>query len=96
MQLETFAVNAVTTAATLSLQKAEIPIGDKGISFDGHIDVIKDSFLGKVPVQVKGTGEEKFSTRSFSLELEHFRNFSRQAKFLKKVSFTLSTCEQNL
>lgn len=83
MQLELFAVNAVTNAATLSHQKAEIPIGDKGISFDGHIDVMKDSserkdsFLGKVPVQVKGTGVKKFSksTRNFSLELEHFRNF---------------------
>ncbi|PIJ98073.1 hypothetical protein [Lysinibacillus sphaericus] len=83
MQLETFAVNAVTTAATLYSLIPDIPTGDKGISFDGHIDVMQDkseskiAFKGKVPVQVKGTGVRRFSgpTRNYSLELDHFRNF---------------------
>ncbi|MEB2280204.1 hypothetical protein LAV73_09375 [Lysinibacillus xylanilyticus] len=83
MQLETFAVNAVTNAAMRYPLIPNIPIGDKGISFDGHIDVMKDAsekrdaFLGKVPVQIKGTGVKQFSgpTRSYSLELDHFRNF---------------------
>ncbi|MGE8001500.1 DUF4365 domain-containing protein [Lysinibacillus sp. NPDC093190] len=82
-QLEMFAVNAVKTAATLDSLTPEIPTGDKGISFDGHIDVMQNTsekrsaFLGKVPVQVKGTNVKHFSglKRSFSLELDHYRNF---------------------
>ncbi|MDM5246121.1 hypothetical protein [Lysinibacillus sp. G4S2] len=67
MQLGTFAVNAITTAAICHPLMPDIPAGDKGISFDGHIDVMKDAserkdaFLGKVPVQVKRTGVKHFS-----------------------------------
>lgn len=43
MQLETFAVNAVTTEATLYSLIPDIPTGDKRISFDGHIDVMQDA-----------------------------------------------------
>lgn len=82
-QIELFAVNAVTTAANFFPLIPDIPIGDKGISFDGHIDVMenvsekREAFFGKVPVQVKGTCVEEFSgsTRNFSLELAHFENF---------------------
>ncbi|MFJ7982187.1 hypothetical protein ACIQ1D_18155 [Lysinibacillus xylanilyticus] len=41
-QLEIFAVNAVKTAANHHPLMPDIPTGDKGISFDGHIDVMKD------------------------------------------------------
>ncbi len=83
MQLERFAVNAVTTVATLNSLIPDIPTGDKGISFDGHIDIMQDTserrnaFMGKVPVQVKGTSVKHFSgrKRTYSLELDHFRNF---------------------
>lgn len=82
-KIEAFAVTAVTTAANHFPLTPEIPIGDKGISFDGHIDVMsddsekKESFLGKVPVQVKGNQVKQFSgrTRNFSLELSHYKNF---------------------
>ncbi|MED3831584.1 DUF4365 domain-containing protein, partial [Priestia megaterium] len=61
----------------------DIPVGDKGISYDGKIEVFKDgyetreSFIDSVPVQVKGTQVKEFSNgnRSFSLELEHYENY---------------------
>ncbi len=82
-QIEVLAVNAITTAATLHPLTPDIPTGDKGISFDGHIDVMentsekRDAFLGKVPVQVKGNEVQEFSngTKNYSLDMEHFRNF---------------------
>ncbi|MDQ0246484.1 hypothetical protein J2S09_004088 [Bacillus fengqiuensis] len=84
-RLERIAVGAVKAEANKpsSFLKADIPEGDKGISFDGEIQVFKDetetveSLVGKVPVQVKGTGVNKFSSknRTFSLEIEHFRNY---------------------
>lgn len=83
MQVETFAVTAVIREATLHTLIPDIPTGDKGISFDGHIDVMQDTsekrnaLIGKVPVQVKGTSVKHFSgqKRSYSLELDHYRNF---------------------
>ncbi|WP_394555948.1 DUF4365 domain-containing protein [Priestia aryabhattai] len=62
---------------------SDIPVGDKGISYDGKIDVFKDgseskeSLIDSVPVQVKGTQVDKFSSgnRSFSLELDHYKNY---------------------
>lgn len=83
MQVETFAVTAVVREATLNTLIPDIPTGDKGISFDGHIDVMQDTsekrnaLIGKVPVQVKGTSVKHFSgqKRSYSLELDHYRNF---------------------
>lgn len=82
-QLEKFAVLAVDSATTRFPLTTNIPTGDKGISFDGYIDVMEDTsekkeaFLGKVPVQVKGTEVKKFSgrTRKFSLEIAHFKNY---------------------
>ncbi|CAH2464430.1 MULTISPECIES: DUF4365 domain-containing protein [Bacillus cereus group] len=63
--------------------KPNIPDGDKGISFDGDIEVFKDlsesveSLIGKVPVQVKGTLVEEFTTgtRKFRIEMEHLKNY---------------------
>ncbi|MFE6139603.1 hypothetical protein [Bacillus sp. NPDC057893] len=63
--------------------KPNIPEGDKGISFDGDIEVFKDlsesveSLMGKVPVQVKGTLVEEFTTgpRKFRIEMEHLKNY---------------------
>ncbi|MGH0692415.1 DUF4365 domain-containing protein [Bacillus cereus] len=63
--------------------KPNIPEGDKGISFDGDIEVFKDlsesveSLIGKVPVQVKGTLVEEFTTgpRKFRIEMEHLKNY---------------------
>lgn len=78
-------VNAIEYLANLpdSYLIPDIPVGDKGISFDGHISVMKDdsetkeSLIGRVPVQVKGTEIEHFTEgiRSFSFELADYRNF---------------------
>lgn len=84
-KLERLAVESVTSEANkpTSLLVANIPVGDKGISFDGDIEVFKDdsesvqSLIGKVPVQVKGTQVSVFSQdkRTFSLGLAHFGNY---------------------
>lgn len=79
------AVHAIRSEANkpVSKIKAEITEGDKGISLDGDLHVFKDnsctvkSFLGKVPVQVKGTHVEEFAVgnRTFSLSIDHYRNY---------------------
>ncbi|MDQ0896219.1 MULTISPECIES: DUF4365 domain-containing protein [unclassified Paenibacillus] len=84
-QIERLAVGAVTTAAHQpgSYLNADIPVGDKGISFDGSISVFRDgsekkeSLVGIVPVQVKGNTVDHFheENRSFSLEMAHYRNY---------------------
>lgn len=84
-KLERIAVDAINIEANkpTSLLSANIPVGDKGISFDGDIEVYKDytesveSLLGKVPVQVKGTQVTKFTmgVRTFSLGLDHLSNY---------------------
>lgn len=82
-KLERIAVQAIENKAIQYNLITNIPVGDKGISFDGDIDVMKDdsekkeSLLGKVPVQVKGTFSENFSERkrTFSIKLAHLRNF---------------------
>ncbi|MFB5269577.1 DUF4365 domain-containing protein [Paenibacillus enshidis] len=61
----------------------EISVGDKGISFDGHISVMsddtetKESLIGRVPVQVKGTEVEEFCEGliTFSFDIADYRNF---------------------
>lgn len=61
----------------------EIPVGDKGISFDGHINVLsdgterKESYLGKVDVQVKSTEVDEFDKGliTFSFEMDDYRNY---------------------
>ncbi|MBG9811238.1 hypothetical protein ABD68_06375 [Bacillus endophyticus] len=98
---ERLAVAAITNEANKpsSFLIPEIPVGDKGISFDGEIQVFKDSsetkesFLGKVPVQSKGTEVNEFSngTRSFSLELEHYRNYYNDGGVLLFVVEILET-----
>ncbi|PGX17453.1 hypothetical protein COE08_21475 [Priestia megaterium] len=63
--------------------RPNIPENEKGISFDGEIEVFKDEsetvqgLIGSVPVQVKTTMVEKFSTRNrtFPIELDHIRNY---------------------
>ncbi|MGG0664858.1 hypothetical protein ABE042_12175 [Viridibacillus arvi] len=85
-KLERLAVQAVENEALKFNLIPNIPVGDKGISFDGDIEVMKDngeskdSLLGKVPVQVKGNYVENFSIgkRSYPLELAHYRNFYNQ------------------
>ncbi|PFZ93859.1 DUF4365 domain-containing protein [Bacillus wiedmannii] len=82
---ERIAVEAVTILANKpkACLKPNIPVDDKGISFDGDIDVFKDntetveSLIGKVPVQVKGTEVEKFTDgiRTFPMELSHLQNY---------------------
>lgn len=84
-KIERQAVMAVKAKANepSSYLIANIPEGDKGISFDGSIDVFIDdsekteSLLGSIPVQVKGTHVKKFSEgiRSYSLKLSHYQNF---------------------
>lgn len=95
-KIERLAVHAVRTEALApqSLLQAEIPEGDKGISFDGAIHVFKDeservsSLCGSVPVQVKGTQVAQFTrgNREFRLNIEHYRNYySRQGVLLLVV-----------
>lgn len=86
-QLERLAVQAVTHLANQpgeGILNPNIPVGDKGISYDGHITVhsnqteTKESFLGNVPVQVKGTLVESFTednVLSYSLAIDHYRNY---------------------
>jgi hypothetical protein len=83
--LERIAVHAIRAEAIkpFSKIKAEITEGDKGISFDGDLHVFNDhsctvkSLVGKVPVQVKGTQVNVFTNgnRTFSLLIDHYRNF---------------------
>ncbi|PFE90869.1 hypothetical protein CN325_26295 [Bacillus thuringiensis] len=84
-KLERIAVAAVESHANKpdALLRANIPVGDKGISFDGDIEVFKDasesvgSLIGKVPVQVKGTEVQEFTSgiRTFPMGLDHFQNY---------------------
>lgn len=84
-KLERIAVDAVTAEANkpASLLAANIPVGDKGISFDGDIEVFNDdsesvdSLLGKVPVQVKGKQVREFTngTRTYPMGLDHLKNY---------------------
>ncbi|MCR8861010.1 DUF4365 domain-containing protein [Bacillus pseudomycoides] len=85
VKLERIAVEAVTSLANKldAPLRANIPVGDKGISFDGDIEVFKDdsesvgSLIGKVPVQVKGTLVQEFTNgmRTFPMRLDHFQNY---------------------
>ncbi|QYK68287.1 DUF4365 domain-containing protein [Paenibacillus sp. S02] len=84
-QIERLAVGAITNVANQPgcFLVPNIPVGDKGISFDGNISVFtdgsekKESLLGIVPVQVKGTEVAHFhkGVRSFSLDMGHYRNY---------------------
>ncbi|RAN85244.1 DUF4365 domain-containing protein [Bacillus sp. SRB_331] len=84
-KLERLAVDAINVLANKpdALLRANIPVGDKGISFDGDIEVFKDhsesvgSLIGKVPVQVKGTEVKEFTRgiRTFSIGLDHYQNY---------------------
>lgn len=84
-KLERIAVDSINIEANkpTSPLSANIPVGDKGISFDGDIEVYKDdtesveSLIGKVPVQVKGTQVTEFTmgARTFSLGLDHLSNY---------------------
>ncbi|MGH0499015.1 DUF4365 domain-containing protein [Bacillus wiedmannii] len=83
--LERLGVAAVTEHANKSetTLRANIPVGDKGISFDGEIEVFKDdtesvqSLIGRVPVQVKGTQVQEFTAgnRTFPMGMDHFQNY---------------------
>ncbi|UKJ83706.1 DUF4365 domain-containing protein (plasmid) [Priestia megaterium] len=84
-KIERLAANAIEVEANQpnSFLIPNISKGDKGISFDGEIQVFRDeretveSLVGRVPVQVKGTQVEKISSRnhSFSLSMDHYRNY---------------------
>jgi len=84
--LESLAVTRIVTIAMQpgTLLEPSIPIGDKGVSFDGHISVYidnslkKSSLVGRVPVQVKGKAVKKLSslqTKYSKLELDDLRNY---------------------
>ncbi|PIJ98077.1 hypothetical protein [Lysinibacillus sphaericus] len=103
-QIEALAVTAITTASFLQPLTPNIPIGDKGISFDGHIDVMKNTseeraaFLGKVPVQVKGKEVEEFSkgVRNYSLNMDHYINFYKNNGAILFVVEVKSTGENKI
>lgn len=86
-QIERKAVHAINETALQSvggiLLVPEIPVGDKGVSFDGAISVFRngkdtvENWAGSVPVQVKGNNIEEFhpTNRTYSLELKHYHNY---------------------
>ncbi|MDC0764907.1 DUF4365 domain-containing protein [Brevibacillus sp. AG] len=84
-KIERLAVQAIKHEANKpgSFLIASIPEGDKGVSFDGSIDVFIDdsetveSLIGSVPIQVKGNQVEEFSgnKRTFSLKVSHYQNY---------------------
>lgn len=94
-QKERIIVTAINTMAVQpgSFLVPEIPVGDKGISFDGHIDVMSDSserkeaFLGKINVQVKSTEVKEFSSGwiSFSFDMEDYKNYHKTSGVLLVV-----------
>ncbi|WP_066297922.1 DUF4365 domain-containing protein [Bacillus sp. FJAT-29937] len=105
-QLERLAVNEVKKEALKPFSNllADIPEGDKAISFDGEIQVLQsntatvESLIGKVPVQVKGTGVNKFTNRpwSYSLELKHYENYYSNSGVLLLVGEVLESGETQL
>jgi hypothetical protein len=84
-KIEVLAVEAVTREANhpLSLLAPNIPVNDKGISYDGDISVFSskeettDTYLGKVPVQVKGQEVKKFSAqvKTYSVKMADLHNY---------------------
>jgi hypothetical protein len=92
---ESIAVSAIAheTYKEGSYLVAEIPVGDKAPSFDGHITVFKDdsekkeSYLNDVPTQVKGTGVSEFSkfNRKFPLDIVHYNNYYKRGGCLLLV-----------
>lgn len=84
-KIERLAVKAVNEIADRvnSMLKPEIPENDKSISFDGEIQVFKDTretietLIGKVPVQIKGKVVKEFSdkTRSYPIPMNHLKNY---------------------
>lgn len=82
---------AVTKIYNIAMQpgttiQANIPTNDKGVSFDGHIEVYKDHFmkvnslLGRVPVQVKGKTVKSFSPMQakYSVKVDDLKNYYRE------------------
>lgn len=87
--IERIAVQAIRNAVNTEpyMLRAEIPEGDKGISFDGKIEVFTDtsekteSYYGSVPVQVKGTTVNTFSgqQRKFQVSKSHLKNYYKNS-----------------
>ncbi|MDH6674943.1 hypothetical protein M2277_005642 [Paenibacillus sp. LBL] len=84
-KIELIAVGAVEWEANKPSSNLvpNITKGDKGVSFDGEIELFIDdsqtveSRYGSVTVQVKGTQVQNFTegNRKFPLKLAHYRNF---------------------
>lgn len=93
--IERMAVNAINSESVRPgfFLKADIPVGDKAPSFDGIIMLFKDgsekkdSYVNDIPVQVKGTMVKKFSgnTKTFKLEMDHYKNFYKRGGCLLLV-----------
>ena len=77
-----FHVNGLIIKQGTKLESA-ITVNDKGVSFDGHINVFKTAvfkkadYLGMVPVQVKGKSVRKLSPfqSTFPVKLDDLRNY---------------------
>ncbi|KQO18052.1 DUF4365 domain-containing protein [Paenibacillus sp. Leaf72] len=95
VQIERLAVDAVISKANhpTACLIPNISAGDKGISFDGEIIVNKDntssvkSFIGKVPVQVKGKQVTEFTVGNlmYNLQLKHLHNYYKHGGILYLV-----------
>jgi len=80
---------------------SNIQVGDKAISFDGDITVLsddsekKESYLGVVPVQLKGTRVETFSTgkRKFTFTKADLMNFYKREGVLLLLGEVMSSGE---
>jgi len=83
--IEEMAVHAIKGLILNNNSKlqSEIPVGDRGVSFDGGINVYKssnfkkDTLLGFVPVQVKGKSVTKFSPiqATFPVNMHDLENY---------------------
>ncbi|MDN5371889.1 MAG: hypothetical protein PWR19_935 [Carnobacterium sp.] len=86
VRIEEIAVGYITTVINegSSKLKSDIPVNDKGVSFDGSIILTKGKYttkdyIGRVPVQVKG--KQLYNTTGFPkqfkfpLKREHFENY---------------------
>lgn len=82
--IESLAVHAIEslTLNTKTKLESEIPVGDRGVSFDGGIKVYssstfkKDTLLGFIPVQVKGQSVNHFSLQAkFQVNIHDLQNY---------------------
>lgn len=80
--------------------QSKIPVGDKDISFDGSITVYnthnlnKDTYLGEVPVQIKGKMVKKLSTKKVNYQVSK-KDLLNYQKKNGAIFFVVEMTEEN-